>query len=157
MPDRDDRWQTLRWEGQLDGCLVLLDQTRLPLELVERRCTAAEHVWEAIQCLAVRGAPAIGIAAAYGVVLGLRHGATIDAADALPSQLDQVVDYLGSSRPTAVNLFWALERMRQRARALLDESRAPSEVLAALLQEARRSTTRIVPCATPSADTAPHC
>src|SRR4051812_40434507 len=64
--------QTLRWEGGIGGHLVLLDQTRLPVEVVELHCHTVEDVWQAIKRLNVRGAPAIGIAAAYGVVLSLR-------------------------------------------------------------------------------------
>ena len=62
--------ETLRWIGDDRGHLVLIDQTRLPVELVELECRDVEAVWEAIKQLRVRGAPAIGIAAAYGVVLG---------------------------------------------------------------------------------------
>jgi methylthioribose-1-phosphate isomerase len=63
---------TLRWEGDVDGHLVLLDQTRLPGEVVELHCHTIEDVWQAIKRLAVRGAPAIGVAAAYGVCLADR-------------------------------------------------------------------------------------
>jgi methylthioribose-1-phosphate isomerase len=88
-----------------DDALDLLDQTRLPAEEHWLRCTSAEDVAEAIRRLAVRGAPAIGIAAAYGVVLGLRSGRSFDA----------VRDLLAATRPTAVNLRWALDRMREAA------------------------------------------
>jgi methylthioribose-1-phosphate isomerase len=84
-----------------DDALELLDQTRLPSEEVWLRCTSAEDVAGAIRRLAVRGAPAIGIAAAYGVVLGVRSG----------GELESVCELLGSTRPTAVNLRWALDRM----------------------------------------------
>ncbi len=72
MPN--SRWDTLRWEGGTDGRLVLMDQTLLPLQVQECVCTSAEDVWQAIRRLSVRGAPAIGIAAAYGVVLGTATG-----------------------------------------------------------------------------------
>jgi methylthioribose-1-phosphate isomerase len=84
-----------------EDALELLDQTRLPAEEHWLRCTTAEDVAEAIRRLAVRGAPAIGIAAAYGVVLGVRSGRPFES----------VRDLLGSTRPTAVNLCWALDRM----------------------------------------------
>jgi methylthioribose-1-phosphate isomerase len=84
-----------------DGALELLDQTRLPSEEVWLRCTSAEDVAGAIRRLAVRGAPAIGVAAAYGVVLGARRG----------DDLGFVTELLRSTRPTAVNLGWALDRM----------------------------------------------
>lgn len=100
-----DSMRTIRWSGDVDGHLVLLDQTRLPTEIVYLDCRTAEDVWQAIRRLVVRGAPAIGIAAAYGVCVGVQKGRTID----------EVCDYLATSRPTAVNLFWALDRMRHAA------------------------------------------
>ncbi len=85
--------------------------------------------------LRVRGAPAIGIAAAYGVCLGVQAAVGRDEA-AFFARLDEVTDYLATSRPTAVNLFWALERM-QRAAEQLRGRAAPAEIAAALLAEAR--------------------
>ncbi|MCE9526536.1 MAG: S-methyl-5-thioribose-1-phosphate isomerase [Planctomycetales bacterium] len=113
--------ETLRWVGDESGHLVLIDQTRLPTELVEMECRTVESVWEAIKQLRVRGAPAIGISAAYGVVIGLQGG---------KKGIEEVAAYLASSRPTAVNLFWALERMKKAAlqkRNLLAEARAIHE------------------------------
>lgn len=107
--------RSVRWEGSAEGQLWLLDQTRLPGELLEFSCSTAAAVWDAIRQLKVRGAPAIGIAAAYGVVTGMQE--QLEASSELPaaaaqSLLNQVCDYLATSRPTAVNLFWALDRMR---------------------------------------------
>jgi len=127
--------ETLRWVGDHTGRLRLIDQTRLPVELVEIECRDVEAVWEAIKTLRVRGAPAIGIAAAYGVCLGLQSVADAGEA-AFFARLDQVVDYLASSRPTAVNLFWALERMKRRALACRGK-KVPGEIAAELLGEAR--------------------
>src|SRR5262245_29868237 len=127
--------ETIRWVGDERGHLVLIDQTRLPLELVELECRDVQTVWEAIKQLRVRGAPAIGIAAAYGVVLGLQLADKSDR-KALAARFSEVADYLASSRPTAVNLFWALDRMRDKATALLMES-ASSSFLTGLLAEAR--------------------
>ena len=95
------------------GAVVLLDQRRLPDEEVELRCESAAEVADAIRTLAVRGAPAIGVAAAYGYALAAERGEDLDAAYRV----------LAESRPTAVNLVWALEQMRddpsaERARAL---------------------------------------
>ena len=70
--------ETLRWVGEQDGHLRLIDQTRLPVEFVHVECRDVETVWEAIKMLRVRGAPAIGIAAAYGVCLGLQ---SVDGAE----------------------------------------------------------------------------
>jgi len=90
--------EAVAWMG---NSLRLLDQRELPERVVFIDCVTPEDVAEAIRTLAVRGAPAIGIAAAYGVVLGAER-----------ERLDEVFDGLAASRPTAVNLFWALERMR---------------------------------------------
>src|SRR4051794_29570823 len=91
----------LRWQ---DGALSILDQTRLPDEEVWLRCERPEQVADAIRRLAVRGAPAIGVAAAYGLVLGMRDPST---------HFDDIAELLGSTRPTAVNLRWAIERGRE--------------------------------------------
>ena len=127
--------ETLRWVGKDQGHLVLIDQTRLPLELAEIECRQIETVWEAIRELRVRGAPAIGIAAAYGVVLGVRNAAAADAA-AAQEQLHQATSYLATSRPTAVNLFWALDRMTRRGREVI-ATQGPAALPAALLAEAQ--------------------
>ena len=122
--------ETLRWFGDVDGHLVMIDQTKLPTELVEHHCRDVQAVWEAIKMLRVRGAPAIGIAAAYGVVVG------VSACDSeLPKRVDEVIQYLATSRPTAVNLFWALERMRDVADRNADSNK--SELLEKLLVEAK--------------------
>ncbi len=113
---------TLRWTGELPGVLELIDQTALPLREVVLACTTAEDVWGAIRRLAVRGAPAIGIAAAYGVVLGVQHVPD----HAWDAELSRVAAYLATSRPTAVNLFWALERMKRVARGLSGPARERS-------------------------------
>src|SRR5262245_38903029 len=102
--------ETLRWVGDESGHLVLIDQTRLPVELVELECRDLATVWEAIKQLRVRGAPAIGIAAAFGVVLGMQRAGGEDFLAALK----RVAAHLAQSRPTAVNLFWALDRMQAR-------------------------------------------
>src|SRR5438552_15538959 len=96
---------TVRWIGDHNGHLALIDQTRLPAEFIERDCPSVVAVWEAIKELRVRGAPAIGIAAAYGTVLGLQNAQLLEKAGFLGA-LDFVTDYLAESRPTAVNLFW---------------------------------------------------
>jgi methylthioribose-1-phosphate isomerase len=126
---------TLHWSGDLDGHLVLIDQTLLPVELREIECRRVESVWEAIRSLRVRGAPAIGIAAAYGVCVGLQTVAGCRSEDFF-ARLEEVTQYLATSRPTAVNLFWALQRMKGVAEALRNRS-SPAEIAARLLAEAR--------------------
>lgn len=99
------------WVGGLDGYLQLLDQTLLPTEVLDLPCRTVEVVWEAIRKLRVRGAPAIGVAAAYGVVVGCQTAVTADR-PTFDQRFAEVVEYLAGSRPTAVNLFWALDRMK---------------------------------------------
>ncbi|MCS7305595.1 MAG: S-methyl-5-thioribose-1-phosphate isomerase [Thermoguttaceae bacterium] len=196
--------ETVRWCGGADGYLELVDQSLLPGEFRYLACRDLETLCEAIRQLRVRGAPAIGIAAAYGVVLGMQPallgrlsiaGSTAtaepsnsiqdlvisqgplssdgwkataqhstsqqkptepdaiaqrfalepdeslpDMANTKPEQafwnrLERVMQALASTRPTAVNLFWALERMRQRALALRNQ--APAVIIETLLQEAK--------------------
>lgn len=124
---------TLRWEGDVDGRLWLLDQTLLPTEVRDIECRRVEDVWDAIRSLRVRGAPAIGVAAAYGVVVGLQPALSDETTFA--ARLSEVVEYLATSRPTAVNLFWALERMRVTAERLAGTP--VRERLARLLAEAQ--------------------
>lgn len=102
--------RTLNWEGDEDGALRLLDQTLLPQTVTYRECRTAEAVYEAIRELCVRGAPAIGVAAAYGVVLGVRPSATLPL-DSFKARVREVSRYLDGARPTAVNLSWATRRM----------------------------------------------
>jgi len=100
--------KTLEWIEERDGHLRLLDQTRLPTETAYLECRTLEEVWQAIRQLSVRGAPAIGVVAAYGVCVGVQSGRSVD----------EVCDYLATSRPTAVNLFWAIDRMHQASRGV---------------------------------------
>jgi methylthioribose-1-phosphate isomerase len=94
-----------------DNALFLLDQTRLPHETVELRCATYQEVAGAIRRLSVRGAPAIGLAGAYGVVLAAQQLSS-STPSTFSSDLDQAIEVLRATRPTAVNLSWALERMR---------------------------------------------
>ncbi len=126
---------TLHWVGDIDGHLVMIDQTLLPGEFKEIDCRDVETVWEAIKSLRVRGAPAIGISAGYGVCVALQTVAGGDEQQ-FYKRLDEACEYLASSRPTAVNLFWALDRMRKKAESLKGTG-TPEEIAKALLQEAR--------------------
>lgn len=123
------------WTGDAaTGNLKLIDQTVLPVEYRELNLTQVETVWEAIKSLRVRGAPAIGVAAAYGVIVGAQS-AVRGTSSEFAARLNHVLDYLATSRPTAVNLFWALDRMRRTATAAAELS--PAELLTRLLEEAR--------------------
>src|SRR3954464_13645219 len=98
---------TIEWTG---SAARLLDQTKLPAETIYVDITDEKQMWDAIKHLVVRGAPAIGVAAAFGVYLGVRN---FDGnADQFLGRLDEVCRYLATSRPAAVNLFWSLDRVR---------------------------------------------
>lgn len=101
---------TLRWIGQADGVLRILDQTLLPAEVVFRDCTSAEHVFEAIRSMRVRGAPLIGVAAAYGLYLAARSGPDGTTGE-LAAFVRAAAQRLAAARPTAVNAAWALRRV----------------------------------------------
>jgi methylthioribose-1-phosphate isomerase len=129
--------EAVKWIGGTDGMLELIDQRRLPVEFVTLKVRSVEQLHEAIRTLAVRGAPAIGVAAAYGSVLALQW---LTGRPSLQEALDQVLkacDYLASSRPTAVNLFWALDRIRAKTREVAEEPQATIQHLhASILTEA---------------------
>jgi len=126
---------TLEWVGDSDGVLRLLDQTLLPHEVHFRDCSSAEHVWEAIRVLCVRGAPAIGVAGAYGLCLGTRAFRE-EALPAFRDKVSEVAAYLRSCRPTAVNLAWAIDRVCEVAAA--DTAGSAKETWEAMLREAHR-------------------
>jgi methylthioribose-1-phosphate isomerase len=111
----------IEWAGGGDGVVRLLDQTRLPGELRYIDVADAETMWEAIKMLRVRGAPAIGIAAAFGLYLAVR-GSTAMNYESFKAELDHAADYLAPARPTAVNLVWALRRVQ----ALVERNRDQS-------------------------------
>ncbi|MFH1743223.1 MAG: S-methyl-5-thioribose-1-phosphate isomerase [bacterium] len=123
-------FRTIWWE---DGAARLIDQTLLPKKYEERTCRTVEDMWEAIKVLRVRGAPAIGVAAAYGVCLGLQTG-SFPSTQAVLDRIEQVTAYLATCRPTAVNLFWALDRMKRVAHR--DVSLSPDALCERLLHEA---------------------
>ncbi|MEX1228603.1 MAG: S-methyl-5-thioribose-1-phosphate isomerase [Planctomycetaceae bacterium] len=124
--------KTLHWQGDAFGRLSLLDQTLLPTEERDIVCATVEDVWEAIKSLRVRGAPAIGVAAAYGVVVGMQPTMKTSP-ETWRERLHEVCKYLATSRPTAVNLFWALERMQRAGLAANDAD----DVMEKLLNDAR--------------------
>lgn len=113
-------FQTLRWLGDIEGRLEMIDQRRLPGELVTLECRTPQQLYDAIRTLAVRGAPAIGVAAAYGVCLGMQTAP--GQVEAALEHLDRTAAYLAESRPTAVNLFWALDRMKAAARRFVADN-----------------------------------
>ena len=126
---------TIEWIGDIDGRIKLVDQTLLPGELKYVYCDDIESIYKAIKTLMVRGAPAIGIAAAMGTVLGIRNKNS-RSFDKFIKELKEVTSYLGSSRPTAVNLFWGLKRMENTV--LKNDNKSISEIKNILLDEAKK-------------------
>lgn len=125
--------KTISWEGDR---VVMLDQSRLPIETVYFTPQSCEEMWEAIRSLKVRGAPAIGISAAFGLYLAAQSSQA-RTPEALLLDIDRAAAYLASARPTAVNLFWALRRMQNLARQKTTAAPDVALVKAALLDEAR--------------------
>ncbi|MBN1871022.1 MAG: S-methyl-5-thioribose-1-phosphate isomerase [Candidatus Omnitrophica bacterium] len=121
---------TIDW---VKNAVRIIDQTKLPNKTVYKDIKDIKSMQRAIKRLEVRGAPAIGVAGALGVLLGIGDRDYKDHV-AFKKRLDYVISYLGSSRPTAVNLFWALERMRKCAKT--NARRPVSEIRKALLKEA---------------------
>ncbi len=124
--------ETLWWE---EGDLYLLDQTQLPLNVVGELQTSLEHVSDSIKALKVRGAPAIGVAGAYGLLVGLKEDRKLGLDDFL-KQVHSKAEWLGEARPTAVNLKWALKRMVEFANQ--QSTTESGELYDLMLSEAKR-------------------
>ncbi len=120
---------TIEWK---DGKVIMIDQRKLPLEETYWECTDYEQVAQAIEKMVIRGAPAIGVAAGYGVALGLMK---ISGEDELSSLFDRIYLRLERTRPTARNLFWALERMKKVF--LKNRGKPLSELQQIMLKEAQ--------------------
>ncbi len=121
--------ETIQWT---ENGVVMIDQTRLPRETVYVTSKDYREVAEAIRSMVIRGAPAIGVAAAMGMALGVLKA---DAAD-LDGQVDEIASTLAATRPTAVNLFWAIERMKKLYREL--RGKPLEEIRARMVEEADR-------------------
>jgi methylthioribose-1-phosphate isomerase len=121
--------ETVEWTP---AGVVMIDQTRLPREEVYVTCRTYEEVAEAIRTMVIRGAPAIGVAAAMGVALGMQRAPAAN----LDEHFARVCDTLARTRPTAVNLFWAIDRMKRLYASL--RGRSAEEIQEALADEARR-------------------
>jgi len=132
MTERE-RLETIRWDDRRRE-LLLLDQRVIPDKLRFVRCRTYRQVAEAIKNMTVRGAPAIGVAAAFGIVLAAMRS-EFNTREKLLKELEKAKDVLAKTRPTAVNLFWALDRMMEKALSL-DE--APKEMVEELLEEAKK-------------------
>ncbi len=128
--------QAVKWIGGIDGSLELIDQRLLPGRFAKLKCHDVDQLHHAIRTLAVRGAPAIGVAAAYGAVLGVQGVDDEDSIQEALSELSDTCEYLATSRPTAVNLFWALSRMKLCGQSSAAVSASVSALREALLDEA---------------------
>jgi len=114
----------------IPGHIRMIDQTRLPSRLVFLEITDLHQIWTAIKTLQVRGAPAIGIAAAMGIVAAVQNS-RVKTGIQLAAEACRAADYLATSRPTAVNLFWAIKRMKELANAHADMPPAKLKILLA--------------------------
>jgi methylthioribose-1-phosphate isomerase len=125
--------QPIEWTDQ---GVLMLDQRRLPGEEVSYTYTDYREVAKAIREMVIRGAPAIGVAAAMGVALGVQKSSATSI-DALKAEFPEICDTLARTRPTAVDLFWALERMKRRFQTLLQSPADCSSIRKAMVEEAR--------------------
>jgi len=124
--------QTLEWT---DSGVRFIDQTKLPTEETYVNCTTHEQVADVIRTMVVRGAPAIGVSAAMGIALGVKNSKAATLSELKP-EFDQICQVIGQTRPTAVNLFWAIRRMQDKFESL--RSRPLQEIKDGLIEESKR-------------------
>ena len=125
---------TIAWQ---DDAVVMVDQRKLPAQEVYVHCRTANEVARAIKTMVIRGAPAIGVAAAMGVALGVRRSKATGTRQ-LAVDFQKICDLLASTRPTAVNLFWAIERMKRAFAEAAHNGASAGEIAVHLEAEARR-------------------
>ncbi len=125
---------TIDWE---DGDVVMIDQRKLPGREVYVRCRTAKEVAKAIRTMVIRGAPAIGVAAAMGVALAVRRS-TATGTTQLATEFYRACDLLAATRPTAVNLFWAIERMKRVFATAMRAGQSTDELKATVDAESAR-------------------
>src|SRR5580765_2392810 len=126
--------QPIQWT---DRGVVMLDQRRLPAEEISYTYTDYREVAKAIREMVIRGAPAIGVAAAMGAALGILHSSA-KSMDALRSEFQEICDTLAKTRPTAVDLFWALERMKRRFTELTSQTSDLPKIKQGMVEEAQQ-------------------
>jgi S-methyl-5-thioribose-1-phosphate isomerase len=127
------RLKTIQW---LDDAARIIDQTRLPGELAYLDIRNADEMFDAIKALKIRGAPAIGIAAAFGLYLGIRDYSEKAPVEGLMKFVREKADFLASARPTAVNLSWALERLQKKVSQVAEQG--VNKIKTALFEEAQK-------------------
>ncbi|MEQ1730889.1 MAG: S-methyl-5-thioribose-1-phosphate isomerase, partial [Vicinamibacterales bacterium] len=123
---------TIEWRGDT---VVMIDQRKLPASEVYVTCRTATDVAKAIKTMVIRGAPAIGVCAAMGVALGMSKSRTTGT-KAFTTEFQRTCDLMASTRPTAVNLFWAIERMKRCFAAVAQDGHSVDEIKARLIAEA---------------------
>jgi methylthioribose-1-phosphate isomerase len=124
---------TIEWQ---DDAVVMIDQRKLPGKEIYVRCKTANEVAKAIKTMVIRGAPAIGVSAAMGLALGVKNS-TATGTRQLLTEFLKSCDVMAATRPTAVNLFWAIDRMKQRFSALAQAGASVGDLKTALVAEAQ--------------------
>jgi methylthioribose-1-phosphate isomerase len=124
---------TIDWQGDV---VVMVDQRKLPSQEIYVRCRTAQDVAKAIRTMVVRGAPAIGVAAAMGIALGMQRS-TARGTKQFAVEFQKTCDLMAATRPTAVNLFWAIDRMKRVFGEAARAGESPDEIVARLQREAR--------------------
>jgi methylthioribose-1-phosphate isomerase len=119
-----------------DDVLVMVDQRKLPAQEIYVRCRTAPEVAKAIRTMVIRGAPAIGVAAAYGIALGMKRS-TAKGTNQFAVEFQKICDLMAATRPTAVNLFWAIDRLKAAFAAGAQAGESPDELSARLMREAQ--------------------
>ena len=126
--------KTIEW---IDAGVRMIDQTRLPAEEIYLTCTSYQEVADAIRRMVIRGAPAIGVAAAMGIALGAKQSRATSLAE-FEEELEKISVTIAQTRPTAQNLFWAIRRMRERFAGLAAAGAALEQIRQELVEEAQR-------------------
>ena len=124
---------TIEWK---DDAVVMVDQRKLPVTEVYVTCKTAKDVAKAIKTMVIRGAPAIGVAAAMGIALGMKRS-TATGTKQFVTEFQRVCDLMAATRPTAVNLFWAIERMKRTLSEAAQRGLSVAELRVRLEDEAR--------------------
>ena len=131
-PASNSMIHTLEWT---DSGVCFIDQTKLPTEEIYVTSNTYQQVADAIRTMIVRGAPAIGVAAGMGIALGVRDSKA-ETVGELKQELDHICDVIGQTRPTAVNLFWAIQRMKEKFERL--RIRPLAQIKQEMVEEAKR-------------------
>src|SRR6187401_480434 len=124
---------TIEWK---DDVVVMIDQRKLPASEVYVTCRTAQDVAKAIKTMVIRGAPAIGVSAAMGIALGMSRSKA-SGTKQFATEFQKTCDLMAGTRPTAVNLFWAIDRLKAAFAAGAQAGESPEELAARLLREAQ--------------------